>query len=95
MALAFGSEFVNTGGFLPTALCPLLLKLGDDDDSVRETTEGVLFAVAREGGFLPKEKIRLDDAVIDGDFSETDGDSSEKKEETPRHDVSAAVSALV
>jgi hypothetical protein len=96
VALAFGTEFVTTGGFLPTALCPLLLKLGDDDDSVRETTEGVLFAVAREGGFLPKEKIRLDDdAVIDGDFSETDGDSSEKKEETPRHDVSAAVSALV
>ena len=96
MALAFGSEFVTTGGFLPTALCPLLLKLGDDDDSVRETAEGVLFAVAREGGFLPKEKIRLDDdKVTDGDFSETDGDSSEKKEETPRNDVSAAVSALV
>ena len=96
VALAFGTEFVTTGGFLPTALCPLLLKLGDDDVSVRETTEGVLFAVAREGGFLPKDTIRLDDdAVIDGDFSETDGDSSEKKEETPRHDVSAAVSALV
>jgi hypothetical protein len=79
VALAFGSEFVNTGGFLPTALCPLLLKLGDDDDSVRETTEGVLFAIAREGGFLPD------------DFSD---DDSEKKEET-HADVSAAVSALV
>jgi hypothetical protein len=79
VALAFGSEFVNTGGFLPTALCPLLLKLGDDDDSVRETTEGVLFAIAREGGFLPE------------DFSD---DDSEKKEET-HADVSAAVSALV
>jgi hypothetical protein len=47
-----------------------------------------LFAVAREGGFLDLTTIRTDDAV-------TNGDSSEEKEETPRHDVSAAVSALV
>jgi hypothetical protein len=94
VALAFGSEFVTTGGFLPTALCPLLLKLGDDDDSVRETTEGVLFAVAREGGFLPRDTIRLDDnKVTDGDSFFSD-DDSEKKEET-HADVSAAVSALV
>tara|TARA_B110000977_G_scaffold115184_1_gene148881 strand:+ start:3885 stop:8570 length:4686 start_codon:yes stop_codon:yes gene_type:complete len=50
-ALACGKQFVRDGGFLPTALTPLLQKLGDDCLPVRETAGNVLGAVAQVGGF--------------------------------------------
>ena len=83
VACACGSEFVKTGGFLPTALVPLLLKLGDERDLVRETAEGTLFRVAELGGFFKDARKKTTSP-----FQATTSSA------TPT-DVSAAVGALV
>ena len=85
VACACGPTFVKNGGFLPTALVPLLLKLGDENARARETAEGVLFRVAAVGGFF---------IPVSGDEKTTSNDGTEKKTATSA-DVSAAIGALV
>ena len=85
VACACGPTFVKNGGFLPTALVPLLLKLGDENARARETAEGVLFRVAVVGGFF---------IPVSGDEKTTSNDATEKKTATSA-DVSAAIGALV
>ena len=84
VACACGPTFVKNGGFLPTALVPLLLKLGDENARARETAEGVLFRVAAVGGFFT--------GPVSG--VSTSNDATEKKTATSA-DVSAAIGALV
>jgi hypothetical protein len=45
-------EFVRAGAFLPTALCPLLQKLGDPAAVVSDTASDVLGVIAAVGGFV-------------------------------------------
>ena len=84
VACACGPTFVKNGGFLPTALVPLLLKLGDENARARETAEGVLFRVAVVGGFFT--------GPVSG--VSTSNDATEKITATSA-DVSAAIGALV
>ena len=52
VAQACGVEFVRAGAFLPTALCPLLQKLGDPAAVVSDTASDVLAVIAAVGGFV-------------------------------------------
>ena len=52
VAQACGVEFVRAGAFLPTALCPLLQKLGDPAAVVSDTASDVLGVIAAVGGFV-------------------------------------------
>ena len=79
-ACACGSAFVKTGGFLPTALVPLLLKLGDENALVRAAAEATLFRVADIGGFFEKE---------------TTSSSARTSRAANPEDVSAAIGALI
>ena len=52
VARVCGVEFVRAGAFLPTALCPLLQKLGDPAAVVSDTASDVLGVIAAVGGFV-------------------------------------------